>query len=47
MPNFATEPLSAHDQSKLIFRPRRYQLTAISYRHAFDLWNDYTAETAA
>jgi hypothetical protein len=34
----------------LIFRPRRYQLTAISYRHvrtdAFNLWADYTAEMA-
>jgi hypothetical protein len=26
-------PGSAHDQIILIFRPRRYQLTAISYRH--------------
>ena len=43
--------LSAHDQINLIFRPRRYQLTAISYRHArsdeFSLWADYTAELAA
>ncbi len=35
----------------LIFRPRRYQLTATSYRHArsdaFSLWADYTAEMAA
>lgn len=34
--------LSAHDQINLIFRPRRYQLTATSYRHtrtdAFNLW---------
>jgi hypothetical protein len=34
-----------------IFRPRRYQLTAISYRHArsdaFCLWADYTVEMAA
>ena len=39
--------LSAHDQINLIFRPRRYQITAISYRHArsdaFSLWADYTA----
>ncbi|HDZ52740.1 hypothetical protein LCGC14_0480040 [marine sediment metagenome] len=43
--------LSAHDRINLIFRPRRYQLTAISYRHArsdaFSLWADYTAEMAA
>ena len=43
--------LSAHDQINLIFRPRRYQLTAISYRHArsdaFILWDEYTAEMAA
>ena len=43
--------LSAHDQINLIFRPRRYQLTATSYRHArsdaFGLWEDYTAEMVA
>ena len=43
--------LSAHDQINLIFRPRRYQLTASSYRHArndaFSLWVDYTAEMSA
>jgi len=43
--------LSAHDQINLIFRPRRYQLTAISYRHArtnaFSLWADYTVEMVA
>ena len=43
--------LSAHDQINLIFRPRRFQLTATSYRHArsdaFSLWADYTAEMAA
>ena len=43
--------LSAHDQINLIFRPRRYQLTATSYRHArsdtFSLWADYTAAMAA
>lgn len=42
---------SAHDQINLIFRPRRYQLTATSYRHArndaFSLWSAYTAEMAA
>ena len=43
--------LSAHAQINLIFRPRRHQLTAKSYRHArtdaFNLWNDYTAEMIA
>lgn len=43
--------LSAHDQINLIFRPRRYQLTATSYRHArndaFSLWALYTAEMTA
>ena len=55
--------LSAHDHPliaqaatagqriNLIFRPRRYQRTATSYRHArndaFSLWADYTAEMAA
>jgi putative transposase len=42
--------LFAHDQINLIFRPRRYQLTATSYRHArsdaFALWVDYTTEMA-
>jgi putative transposase len=35
----------------LIFRPRRYQLKATSYRHArsdaLSLWVNYTAEMAA
>ncbi|WJS05675.1 IS6 family transposase [Roseibium aggregatum] len=43
--------LSAHDQIKTIFRPRRYQLSALSYRHsradAFGLWLDYTDEMNA
>jgi putative transposase len=43
--------LSAHDQINLIFRPRRYQLTSTSYRHArndaFNLLVDYTAQMAA
>ncbi|KZZ21019.1 transposase, partial [Sulfitobacter sp. HI0082] len=38
--------LAAHDQINLLFRPRRYQLNATSYRHArsdaFSLWADYT-----
>jgi len=43
--------LSAHDQINLIFRPCRFQLIAISYRHArsdvFSLWEEYTAEMIA
>src|SRR5680860_831604 len=43
--------LSAHDQINLIFRPRRDQLNATSYRHArtdaFTLWVEYTAEMRA
>jgi putative transposase len=43
--------LSAHDQINLIFRPRRFQLTANSYRHAradaFGLWAEYTFEIVA
>jgi len=43
--------LSAFEPINLIFRPHRYQLTSISYRHArsdaFSLWQDYTAEMAA
>jgi putative transposase len=43
--------LYAHDPINLIFRPRRYSLTATSYRHAradaFSLWADYTADVAA
>lgn len=43
--------LAAHDQINLIFQPRRYRLTATSYRHArsdaFSLWADYTTEMAA
>ncbi len=43
--------LSDHDQINLIFRPRRHQLTATSYRHsrsdAFDLWAEYTAQMVA
>ncbi|WP_312620214.1 IS6 family transposase, partial [Agrobacterium pusense] len=50
-PRQAQRFLSAHDQINTIFRPRRYNLTAISYRHAradaFCLWADYTAEMTA
>jgi putative transposase len=43
--------LSAHDQVNLIFRPRRYRISAISYRHSksdvFQLWADYALEMTA
>ena len=43
--------LTAHDQINTIFRPRRYRLSANSYRHArsdaFDLWKSYSAEMTA
>ena len=42
--------LAAHDQINTIFRPRRYRLSAISYRHArkdaFELWHGYATEMA-
>lgn len=43
--------LAAHDQINTLFRPRRYRLTATSYRHAradaFSLWDDYALEMTA
>lgn len=43
--------LAAHDQINTIFNPRRYRLTAISYRHAradaFSLWADYANKMTA
>jgi putative transposase len=50
-PRHAQRFLAAHDQIKSVFRPRRYQLSAISYRHtradAFYLWNSYAVEMTA
>ena len=50
-PRQAQRFLSAHDQINTIFRPRRYHLSTISYRHAradaFSLRADYTEEMAA
>jgi len=47
-PRQAQRFLAAHDQINVVFRPRRYQLSAISYRHAradaFDLWKGCAAE---
>ncbi len=43
--------LAAHDQINVIFRPRRYKLSTISYRHArsdaFELWKGYALEMTA
>ncbi|WP_386629830.1 IS6 family transposase [Sulfitobacter geojensis] len=43
--------LAAHDQISTIFRPRRYRLSAASYRHArpdaSDLWQEYALEMTA
>ena len=50
-PRQAQRLLAAHDQINTIFRPRRYRLTATSYRHArsdaFDLWSIYILEMTA
>ncbi len=50
-PRQAQRFLATHDQINIVFRPRRYQLSAISYRHAradaFDLWSGYAAEMTA
>lgn len=50
-PRQAQRFLATHDQINIVFRPRRYQLPAISYRHAradaFDLWRGYAAEMTA
>lgn len=50
-PRQAQRFLAAHDQINTVFRPRRYQLSAITYRHAradaFDLWSGYAVEMTA
>lgn len=50
-PRQAQRFLATHDQINIVFSPRRYQLSAISYRHArgdaFDLWRGYAAEMTA
>ena len=50
-PRQAQQFLVAHDQINVIFKPRRYRLTATSYRHAradaFSLWADYAREMPA
>ncbi len=43
--------LAAHDQINTIFRPRRYRLSATSYRHARSdahaLWAEYALKMTA
>ena len=50
-PGHAQRFLETHDQLTTIFRPRRYRLSAKSYRHArsdaADLWNSYALEMTA
>lgn len=50
-PRQAQRFLAAHDQVNTIFRPRRYRLSALSYRHArsdaLDLWRSYALEMVA
>lgn len=50
-PRQAQRFLSAHDQINTVFRPRRYRLSAASYRHArwdaFDLWTAYAGQMAS
>lgn len=50
-PRQAQRFLSAHDPINTVFRPRRYNLSARSWRDAradaFCLWSNYTAEMTA
>lgn len=50
-PSQAQRFLAAHDQISIIFRPRRYRLSTISYHHAradaFGLWDGHAAEMPA
>ncbi len=50
-PGQAQRFLSAHDQTQILFRPRRHKLSATSYRHArsdaHSIWADITCEIAA
>ncbi len=50
-PRQAQRFLAAHDQISILFHPRRYRLTATSYRNArfdtHDLWNEYALEMTA
>jgi len=50
-PKQAQRFLAAHDQINTVFRPRRYQLSTVSFRHArtdaFGLWDGYALEMTA
>ncbi|PPB79497.1 putative transposase [Albidovulum inexpectatum] len=50
-PGQAQRFLSLHDQTAALLRPKRYRLTAVSYRHArtdaFSLWSDFAAKITA
>lgn len=50
-PRHAQRFLYAHDQASILFKPRRYKMTAAHYRQtrsdAFDLWNHYADEMTA
>jgi putative transposase len=43
--------LATHDQINTVVRPRRYQFSAVSYRHtrtdAFGLWGGHALEMTA
>ena len=47
-PGQAQRLLAAHDKINRVFRPRRYRLSATSYRRArsdaFGFWNGYALE---
>jgi putative transposase len=47
----AQKYLANHDQINTIFRPRRYRMSTILYRHSrsdgFHLWTDYALEMTA
>ena len=50
-PRHAQRFLYAHDQANILFKPRRYKMTAAHYRQtrsdASDLWNAYDAQMTA
>lgn len=50
-PGQAQRFLSVHDQTAVLFRPKRHRLSARSHRHAradaFDLWIEYSKELVA
>ena len=50
-PMHAQRFLYAHDQASILFKPRRYKMTAAHYRQtrsdASDLWNRYAVEMTA